>query len=326
MVFEGTDQSASLAIPAVSDSLLPDRDEWPIYARAGDTVMLLYRKTTTYCIKLQAGERFHTVNGNFSHDSMIGMPYGSIVSGTKGLSAAMLRRTPEHFTKTMSRLTQILYADDINLILMLLDVQPGKIILESGTGSCSLSVSLAQTLRPGGMLHTFEFHEGRHKAALSTFADNGLTDVVTAHHGDVCKGFDDIGFVHGIFLDLPMPWDALPHVSRCLVGGGRLCSFNPCIEQVERMSEALRQHGFHSIRMFETLPIQWGIQNPKKRKRFQNGDKQVVSNEDNMETPVHEPRTAEATLSCSEPVTSFQLPGHTHTGYLLIATKSLDDE
>jgi tRNA (adenine57-N1/adenine58-N1)-methyltransferase catalytic subunit len=52
------------------------------------------------------------------------------------------------------------------------------------------------------------------------------------------------GTADAAFLDLPEPWLAVPAAARCLRFDGVLCSFSPCIEQVQRVCEALEKGGF----------------------------------------------------------------------------------
>lgn len=61
---------------------------------------------------------------------------------------------------------------DISLILLELDIKPGSVVVEAGTGSGSLSHSIIRALRPNGHLHTFEFHELRSTLAKCEFEVN----------------------------------------------------------------------------------------------------------------------------------------------------------
>ena len=44
---------------------------------------------------------------------------------------------------------------------MRLELSPGKVVLETGTGSGSLTHALAGAVAPDGEVHTFEYHNQR---------------------------------------------------------------------------------------------------------------------------------------------------------------------
>ena len=92
-----------------------------------------------------------------------------------------------------------------------------------GTGSGSLSHALARAVAPTGHLHTFEFHEQRTAQAKEEFKEHGLDHLVTIKQRDVCtNGFDLEHIADAVFLDLPSPWEALPHAKRALKKTGEL--------------------------------------------------------------------------------------------------------
>ncbi|KAG2430892.1 hypothetical protein HXX76_009865 [Chlamydomonas incerta] len=209
-------------------------------------------------VYITAKGRFENRFGVFKHQSWVGKPYGSKVvadAGGKGW-VYLLRPTPELWTQVLRHRTQILYLADISMIVMQLDLRPGSVVLESGTGSGSLTHSLVRAIAPTGHVHTFEFHAGRVEDAAAEFKQHGLTPLVTVLQRDVMEnGFPDTlhGQADAVFLDLPGPWKVVPSAAACLRPNGRFCGFSPCIEQVQRTSEALSANGFTDIITYECL-------------------------------------------------------------------------
>lgn len=75
------------------------------------------------------------------------------------------------------------------------------------------------------------------------FERTGLSSLISVGVRDIQgEGFPDefIGLTDSAFLDLPQPWLAIPSAARMLKQDGTLCSFSPCVEQVQRSCEALR--------------------------------------------------------------------------------------
>ncbi|XP_076036356.1 tRNA methyltransferase 61 isoform X2 [Oratosquilla oratoria] len=195
-----------------------------------------------------------TCYGALKITDLVGVRYGSQISLSKGW-AHILYPTPELWTVTLPHRTQILYTPDISMVIMQLEVIPGSIVCEAGTGSGSLSHAFLRAVGPSGHLYTFDFHKERAQIVQEEFRSHGYTDSVTVAHRDVCvDGFGIEAKADAVFLDLPKPWDALPHALKTMKSsGGRICSFSPCIEQVQRTAEIMEKMGLQEITTLECL-------------------------------------------------------------------------
>ncbi|KAF8340732.1 tRNA methyltransferase complex GCD14 subunit-domain-containing protein [Cantharellus anzutake] len=226
----------------------------------GDVVILWLTRDSLEPLVITPGKVYNGRFGVYRHDDLVGVPYGSKVISKNGRGFVhILRPTPELWTLALPHRTQILYLADIAFITAWLDLKPGSIVIEAGTGSGSFSHSACRTIQPNGHLHSFEYHEERSKKARAEFQEHGMADLVTLKHRNVCKeGFGLEDAADAVFLDLPAPWDAIRHAKTAMKRRqiGRICCFSPCVEQVLRTVSALNDAGFTGmcqITMYETL-------------------------------------------------------------------------
>ena len=93
---------------------------------------------------------------------------------------------------------------------------------------------------------------------------HGFSDFVTVRRADACAtGAFNLGSkdlkADVVFLDLPNPWLAIDNVSAVLKTGGRVCTFSPCVEQVTRTCNKLRDQGYANLETWECLNRDWMI-------------------------------------------------------------------
>ncbi|KAH8656561.1 S-adenosyl-L-methionine-dependent methyltransferase, partial [Tricladium varicosporioides] len=222
----------------------------------------------------------------------------------------ILPPTPENWTSSLPHRTQVVYTPDYSYILHRLRARPGSSLIEAGAGSGSFTHASARAVFSGfpsqveevngsapkrrkiGKVWSFEFHEQRHAILKEELRQHGMEEIVQITHRDVCEEGFLVGSqspnVNAIFLDLPAPWLALPHLSRSRpplldkrpsapatpahtngvdqVSGPskepwisplnpstpvHICTFSPCIEQVQRTISIMRKLGWVDIETVE---------------------------------------------------------------------------
>jgi tRNA (adenine57-N1/adenine58-N1)-methyltransferase len=230
----------------------------------GDLVLVWQTRSSIKPLFMKRDELMNTRFGAYPHRLMIGEKYGKqMASVSKQGFVHLLRLSPELWSLSLPHRTQIVYTPDASYIIQRLKIRPGSRVIEAGTGSGSFTHMMCRTVGKKGTLFTYEFHEARFKEARIEIEDHGMTDNVQITHRDVCKdGFDIDGVdisATAIFLDLPSPWAAIPHLKRVVnrKQAVSICCFSPCIEQVVKTVEVLRKEGFQRIEMVEVSARKW---------------------------------------------------------------------
>ncbi|MBN3283288.1 TRM61 methyltransferase, partial [Polyodon spathula] len=293
--------------------------EYGEYIREGDIAIVFLGHESMFPVKAQHGTQTQTKYGVIRHSSdLIGKRFGSKVTCSKGGWVYVLHPTPELWTQNLPHRTQILYSTDISMITIMLELKPGSVVCESGTGSGSLSHAIIRTIAPTGHLYTVEFHEQRAEKAAEEFREHKVAHLATVKNQDVCKeGFGVVGVADAVFLDIPSPWEAIGHAKAAIKEeGGQMCSFSPCIEQVQRTCLAMHEFGFKEITTLEVLLRIYDVRSVSLQlPDFGDGDS--TAERDPKETGTGQ----QATAVCNSCVTPRGMAGH--TGYLTFATKSL---
>ncbi|XP_063804598.1 tRNA (adenine(58)-N(1))-methyltransferase catalytic subunit TRMT61A isoform X2 [Pseudophryne corroboree] len=300
-------------------------EEYRELIQDGDTAIIYLGHDSMFPVIVQQGGQTQTKYGVLRHSiDLIGKKYGSKVTCSRGGWVYVLYPTPELWTMNLPHRTQILYNTDISMITMMLELKPGSVVCESGTGSGSLSHALIRTVAPTGHLYTVEFHQQRAEKAMEEFQQHRVGHLVTVKNQDVCKnGFGVSHIADAVFLDIPSPWEAIGHAKDALkTEGGRVCSFSPCIEQVQRTCLALMEHGFTDINTLEILLRTYDIrtvslQNPN----FGSAEEDkgcVESSSKSKQEPAFQQGGSTVFKSAVSPRETVG-----HTGYLTFATKSL---
>jgi tRNA (adenine57-N1/adenine58-N1)-methyltransferase catalytic subunit len=218
----------------------------------GDDVLLYLDRERTYQLRVKPGEQFHTHKGFIMMDDLIGKPFGSTIVSSLNISFYALRPLIRDRVLKTDRRTQVLYPKDIGYILYQLGIGNGSTVVEAGTGSGALTMSLANAVWPDGKVYTYEIDERSQKIAAGNIDRSGLRPIVEMKLGDITQGIEERD-VDAVSLDLATPWLVIDHAWNALAGSGIFLSFSPTIEQVMKTVYALEAKPFIEIETVELI-------------------------------------------------------------------------
>ena len=283
-------------------------------------IVIVRRENMLKPLIIERDKRYQLTAGYFNHNDIIGKPFGcQMFSHNKKSTMTILAPTPELWTLALPHRTQILYSTDISLVCLLLELRPGCVVVESGTGSGSLTHALARAVGDSGHVHTHEFHAQRCEIAAKEFESHGISGSVSVYHKNACvDGFAVIDKAHAVFLDLPNPWEAIPHtIAAFHPDGGRICSFSPCIEQVQKSCAVFEEEGFEEIQTFEAIETPYQLSRKRIWQPFvgKKSHKKFRSDQRNLDNQSEDLEWANAFVKGGP-----RKDGVGHTGYLTFAT------
>jgi tRNA (adenine57-N1/adenine58-N1)-methyltransferase catalytic subunit len=235
------------------------------HLRNGERIHLVDKKGRQYALTLKAGDLYQFSGHKIAHDDIIGKQDGSLVTLSGGKQMLALRPTFGDYVLKMPRGAQVLYPKDLALMPMWADVYPGARVFEAGTGSGALTMALLRAVGPRGLVVTYEAREDFARTAMANIERYmGPVPNLIPLRQNTYEGIallDDGVPFDRLVLDLPEPWQVVPHAAQVLRSGGIYLSFVPTIPQVVQTVEALERTAvFGMVHTFETLLRTWSIQ------------------------------------------------------------------
>jgi len=216
----------------------------------GSLVLVYFDLRRKWLLRVDKSGQFHTHKGFINLGTLVGLPFGTEVKSSLGITFWVLRPTTHDLIMHSARRTQIMYPKDIGLIILKLGLTAGVNVLEVGTGSGAMTVAAAIAVKPTGHVHSYEVRSEFAEVAEKNLKRASVSEYVTIHQADASAGIEGSEFDAAI-IDVGDPWTVIPHVHKALLGGAPVVSFSPTVNQVEKTTEAFGMVGFANIQTME---------------------------------------------------------------------------
>jgi len=229
------------------------------FFKAGDRIQLTDPKGKLYSFTITPGKEWHTHKGWITHDDLIGLPEGSVVSTTAGLKFTAFIPLLADYVLSMPRGATIVYPKDAAMIVGFADIYPGARVLEAGVGSGALTISLLRAVGSEGFVHSVERRQD--------FAENATANLTSYFSGKPENWKLDVGSVQDqefpekfdrVILDMLAPWECVEMAAKVLRPGGVFLAYVATTTQLSSIAEALQEDGhFTEPESSETIVRGW---------------------------------------------------------------------
>ncbi len=224
----------------------------PFLTKPDDLVLLVTGGGKRHLLRLQSRRLFHSNLGKVQHDELIGLPYGTTVYSHLGHAMLLLEPSLDDRITRIKRNTQIIFPKDAAMIVRRLSLRAGSRVIEAGAGSGGLTIALAWSVAPNGLVYSYEVRDDHYRVAQANLEKMGLLSYVELRNASILDGFEQSN-VDALVLDLRTPWLFLEQAREALRPGGFFAALVPTTNQVSELLHGLESSGFADINVEECL-------------------------------------------------------------------------
>jgi tRNA (adenine57-N1/adenine58-N1)-methyltransferase len=223
-------------------------------------VIMIDSKHRLYLVILRPGGKYSYHGGTVNFDDIIGQEEGVMLNSSHSHSLVVFRPSLAQYVVKMPRGAQVIYPKDLGAIVMAADIFPGAVVLEAGTGSGALTMTLLRAVGTDGRVISEEIREDfARQAAANIRRFMGDTPNLEIRIRDIYAGID-VQDVDRIVLDLPEPWRIVDGIAKALRPGGYVVSYLPTVLQVKQLVDTLSRQGeFALVDTLEVLERYWHV-------------------------------------------------------------------
>jgi len=234
--------------------------------KEGDFVLIRF-KNKRYLKKVDSTKSFSYKGGVLYFKDLIGKPFGITIGDLQIFKPSL----EEIILYGIKRETQIIYPKDSFYIAKKLNLTPGKVVLEFGTGSGASTIVFSSCIGDIGKVYTFEKEERIFKTAQKNLKDFGFfKNVVMFNEEFNSSKVSDIKF-DAAFVDVREPYPYIEGVFKVLKPSAPIGFLLPTANQVSKLLNYLPEF-FGDIEVLEILTRYYKI-NPE---RFRPEDTMVA--------------------------------------------------